>query len=63
MGSLGRLRLAPPYVRVHGPSMGITIGMGCVLTVSMLICSSLAHPPDSACNFELIAVFIAMIAP
>ena len=48
IGALGLLRLSPFYARMHGPSMGNTLGTGCVLIASMLVSSALAQePPDS----------------
>lgn len=44
-GSLGLLRLRSFYARMHGPSMGNTLGAGCVLVASMLLSSALAQRP------------------
>ncbi|TFH88673.1 Na+/H+ antiporter subunit G [Billgrantia azerbaijanica] len=35
-GSLGMLRLEDFYMRLHGPTKGTTLGIGCVLLASML---------------------------
>jgi len=61
IGSLGLLRLAPFYARMHGASMGNTLGMGCVLIVSMLISSALAHRP--IVHEILISAFLVMTSP
>jgi multicomponent K+:H+ antiporter subunit G len=61
IGSLGLLRLAPFYARMHGPSMGNTLGMGSVLIVSMLISSTLAHRP--IVHEILITAFLTMTSP
>lgn len=36
IGSLGLLRLGSFYERVHAPTLGSTLGIGCVLIASML---------------------------
>lgn len=43
LGSLGLLRLHSFYDRMHPPSMGNTLGAGCILVASMIISSALAH--------------------
>jgi multicomponent K+:H+ antiporter subunit G len=45
IGSLGLLRLRDFYSRMHPPTMGTTLGTGCVLIASMLISSALLHRP------------------
>ena len=61
IGSLGLLRLSPFYARMHGPSMGNTLGTASVLIASMLISSALAHRP--VVHEILITVFIVMTSP
>ena len=61
IGSLGLLRLSPFYARMHGPSMGNTLGTGCVLLASMLVSSALAHRP--VVHEILITVFIVITSP
>jgi len=61
IASIGLLRLAPFYARMHGPSIGNTLGLGCVLTASMLISSALAH--RAIVHEILITVFIVMTSP
>lgn len=61
IGSLGLLRLSPFFARMHGPSMGNTLGAGCVLIASMLLSSALAQRP--VVHEILITVFIVMTAP
>jgi multicomponent K+:H+ antiporter subunit G len=61
IGSLGLLRLEPFYARMHGPSIGNTLGLGCVLTASMLISSALAHRP--ILHEILVTVFMVITAP
>ena len=61
LGSFGLLRLPSFYARMHGPSMGNTLGTGCVLIASMLVASALAHRP--VVHEVLITVFIVMTSP
>jgi multicomponent K+:H+ antiporter subunit G len=61
IGSLGLLRLSPFYARMHGPSMGNTLGTASVLIASMLISSALAQRP--VVHEVLITVFIVMTSP
>ncbi len=39
IGSAGLLRLPDLFARIHGPTMGNTLGLGCVLLASMLVAS------------------------
>ena len=39
IGSLGLLRLATFYARVHAPTLGTTLGMACILAGSALFFS------------------------
>ena len=41
VGSLGLLRLGTFYERVHAPTLGTTLGIGCVLLASILFFSVL----------------------
>jgi multicomponent K+:H+ antiporter subunit G len=61
IGSLGLLRLRDFYSRLHPPTMGATLGTGCVLVASMLVSSWLLHRP--VIHELLIALFITMTAP
>jgi multicomponent K+:H+ antiporter subunit G len=61
IGSLGLLRLPDFFARVHGPSMGNTVGVGCVLLASMLTTSAIASRP--IVHELMIAVFIVMSSP
>jgi hypothetical protein len=38
-GSIGLLRLRSFYERVHAPTLGTTLGIGCILLASMLFFS------------------------
>lgn len=61
LGSLGLLRLPSFYARMHGPSMGNTLGAGSVLIASMLVSSALARRP--VVHEILITVFIVTTSP
>lgn len=61
IGSLGLLRLPDFFSRMHGPSMGNTIGTGCVLLASLLTSSVLAGRP--VVHELLITLFIVMSSP
>jgi multicomponent K+:H+ antiporter subunit G len=61
LGSFGMLRLSHFYSRMHPPSMGNTLGTGCVLIASMLVASGLAHRP--VIHELLITVFIVTTSP
>jgi multicomponent K+:H+ antiporter subunit G len=61
VGSLGLLRLPTFFARMHGPSMGNTLGAGCILIASMLFSSALLHRPFL--HEFLITLFIAITAP
>lgn len=61
IGSLGLLRLPDFYARMHPPTMGTTLGAGCVLVASMLVSSAILHRP--VVHELLITVLIVMTAP
>ena len=61
LGSLGLLRLNGFYARIHAPTMGNTLGAGCVLLASMLVSSALAQRP--VLHELLIALFIVITSP
>lgn len=60
-GSLGLLRLRSFYERMHAPSLGNTLGSGCVLIASMVVASATAQRP--IVHEILIAVFLVMTSP
>jgi multicomponent K+:H+ antiporter subunit G len=61
IGSLGLARLSDFYQRMHPPSMGSTLGLGCVLLASMLLSSvTRGHP---VVHEILITVFVVTTAP
>lgn len=60
-GSLGLMRLPSFQARMHGPSMGNTLGCGCVLFASMFVASGIAGRP--VVHELLITVFIVITSP
>jgi multicomponent K+:H+ antiporter subunit G len=61
IGALGLLRLKSFFARMHAPTMGATLGTGCVLFASMLVSSAVS---DRLVIHELlIAAFLTMTAP
>jgi multicomponent K+:H+ antiporter subunit G len=61
IGSIGLLRLRSFYERIHPPTMGTTLGTGCVLIASMLVSSALLQRP--VVHELLITLFIVITAP
>ena len=61
IGSLGLLRLPNFFMRMHGPSMGNTLGAGFVLIASMIMSSALLRRPVA--HEIIITVFIVLVSP
>ncbi len=61
VGSFGLLRLDSFYARIHAPTMGSTLGAGCVLMASMLVSSALTQRP--VIHEMLITLFILITSP
>ena len=61
IGSIGLLRLPSFYARMHPPTMGTTLGTGCVLIASMLVSSAVAGRP--VIHEILITLFLVMTTP
>ena len=61
IGSLGLLRLPNFYARMHGPSMGNTLGTGSVLIASMMMSSALLSRP--VVHEIIITIFIVIVSP
>jgi len=59
--SLGLLRLPDFQARMHPPTMGTTLGTGCVLMASMLVSSALLH--RAVIHELLITLFVVLTAP
>jgi len=60
-GSLGLLRLGSFYERVHAPTLGSTLGTGCILAASMLFFSVQQSRP--VLHEVLIAAFTLITTP
>jgi len=61
IGALGLLRLGSFYERVHAPTLGTTLGTGCIVVASMIHFSALEGGPVP--HAILIAVFITVTTP
>ncbi len=61
IGSFGLLRLGDFLQRMHTPSLGTTLGTGCVLIASMLVSSTLLGRP--VVHELLITLFVAIATP
>jgi multicomponent K+:H+ antiporter subunit G len=61
IGAIGLLRLPAFFMRMHAPSMGNTLGTGCVLVASMILSSALVGKPVA--HEILITVFIVTTSP
>lgn len=61
IGALGLLRLQNFYSRVHAPTLGTTLGLGCILVASLVSSSALAN--RLVLHELLIGVFIVVTAP
>lgn len=61
IGSLGLLRMPDFYARMHPPTMGTTLGTGCVLIASMLVSTAVAGRP--VIHEILITMFLVMTTP
>ncbi|MBV1796146.1 monovalent cation/H(+) antiporter subunit G [Siccirubricoccus sp. G192] len=60
-GSIGLLRLRSFYQRVHAPTLGTTLGIGCVLLASMLFFS--VSQTRFVLHEILIAAFMVITTP
>lgn len=61
IGSAGLLRLGGFYARAHAPSLGATLGTGCILAASMLTFSVLQS--RFLVHELLIATFVTVTTP
>jgi multicomponent K+:H+ antiporter subunit G len=61
IGSIGLLRLSSFYDRVHPPTMGTTLGVGCTLIGSMVLFSALESRP--VLHEVVITVFMIVTTP
>jgi multicomponent K+:H+ antiporter subunit G len=61
IGSLGLVRLKSFYARVHAPTLGTTLGTGCIALASMVYFSALQTRP--VLHELLIVLFVAVTTP
>lgn len=61
VGSIGLLRLKSFYARVHAPTLGSTLGAGCILIASVIFFSMTRTRP--AVHELIIAVFLTVTTP
>ena len=61
IGACGLLRLRDFYSRMHPPTMGTTLGTGCILVSSMLVSSAILERP--VIHEVAIALFVVITAP
>ena len=61
VGAFGLLRLRTFYERMHPPTMGATLGTGCILISSMLVSSALLGRP--VVRVLAITIFVLITAP
>ena len=61
IGSVGLLRLPTFYERVHPPTMGTTLGVGCTLAASILMFSALES--RAVLHEIVIAVVVVVTTP
>ncbi|MGE0582749.1 MAG: monovalent cation/H(+) antiporter subunit G [Steroidobacteraceae bacterium] len=61
VGSLGLVRLRDFQARMHGASMGSTLGLGCIIVASVVASTAVAgrFSPHAL----LVTVFVVMTAP
>lgn len=60
-GSLGMLQFKDFFMRLHGPTKGTTLGIGCVLIASMIYFT--AHQREPHVQELLITLFLFLTAP
>jgi multicomponent K+:H+ antiporter subunit G len=61
IGSLGLLRLRSFYERVHAPTLGTTLGVGCIAMSSIIYFSTLAS--ELVFHEVLIVLFVTITTP
>ncbi|MFT0862332.1 monovalent cation/H(+) antiporter subunit G [Ancylobacter sp. G4_0304] len=61
LGSIGLVKLRSFYSRVHAPSLGATLGAGCILIASMICFSVLRSRP--LVHELLISLFVTITTP
>lgn len=61
IGSAGLLRLPNLFARIHAPTLGNTLGLGCVLLASMLVAS--VEADRLVLQEVLITLFVVATSP
>ena len=61
IAAIGLLRMPTFFARMHPPTMGTTLGTGCVLVASMLVSSAVTGHP--VVHELLITLFLVMTTP
>jgi multicomponent K+:H+ antiporter subunit G len=61
VGTLGLLRLRTFYERVHAPTLGTTLGTGCIAMASMIYFSTLGSRP--VLHELLLIAFVTVTTP
>ncbi|HET6629571.1 MAG TPA: monovalent cation/H(+) antiporter subunit G [Woeseiaceae bacterium] len=61
VGGIGLLRLPDFFARMHPPTMGASLGAGCVLIASMLVSAALLDRP--VVHELLITLFVIVTTP
>jgi multicomponent K+:H+ antiporter subunit G len=61
IGALGLARLPDFFMRMHPPTMGSTLGAGCVLLASILVSSAVEGRP--VLHALLITLFLVLTSP
>ena len=61
IGTLGLLRLRTFYERVHSPTLGTTLGTGCIVMASMVYFSAVGSRP--ILHELLVLLFITVTTP
>jgi multicomponent K+:H+ antiporter subunit G len=61
IGALGLARLPDFFMRMHPPTMGSTLGAGCVLLASILVSSAVEGRP--VLHALLITLFLVITSP
>jgi multicomponent K+:H+ antiporter subunit G len=61
VAGIGLLRMPQFFMRMHPPTMGTTLGTGCILIASMLVSSALLGRP--VIRELLITLFVIVTAP
>ncbi|MBV6418566.1 MAG: hypothetical protein CMLOHMNK_03474 [Steroidobacteraceae bacterium] len=61
VGALGLVRLRNFQARMHGASMGSTLGLGCLVVACVIVGSAMAH--RLALHALLVTVFVVITSP